>query len=229
MSFGPTSDVRVPLSPPRARVLSAVSALGGRDRPVVLAEVAEVLGGHPNTSRQHLDALAASGLLHVQPVPRATSGRRPHGYTLTDTGRRALASPDDGGYRDVVEAVAAHHVATGRSREEASEIGEYWGERRASELPPEAAQHPTEAVTDMLSMLGFDPVPSDDGVGLVLRQCPLHGVAIDNPDFTCTMHEGMVKGVVRWLGTGQRVRLLPFASPKGCHLVLEEPPQGDTA
>lgn len=227
MAFGSAADARIPLSAPRARVLTAVSSLGGTERPVTLAQVAELLGGHPNTSRQHLDALAASGLLDVQDVPRPTSGRRPHGYTLTDSGRRAIAVPEVDGYRDVVEAVAAHHTANGRGADEASAIGEFWGQRQASQLPEDAHDHPSETVTDMLAMLGFDPAPSPDGHGVVLRQCPLHGVAQDNPEFTCTMHEGMVKGVVRWLGTGQNVKLLPFASPSGCHLILEDPTPDD--
>lgn len=214
------SEGRIPLSAPRARVLGAVANLGGLDRPVTLAEIADALGGHPNTSRQHLDALTASGLLDVVDVHRPTSGRRPRGYTLSELGRRALTPAGGDGYREIVSAVAAHHRATGRGRAEARQIGEVWGERRAAALPPEAADDPEAAVTDMLAMLGFDPAPAPDGDGLLLRACPLLGVAQENPDFACTLHEGMVQGVVRRLGGHRHVRLLPLADPRGCRLSL---------
>ncbi len=223
-------DPRVPLSPPRARVLSAVASLGGLSRPVTLAEVTEVLGGHPNTSRQHLDALAAAGLLDVTDVPRATSGRRPHGFSLTDTGRRALAPSGEEGYREIVSAVAAHHTETGAGPRQAERIGELWGSKRAADLEPRP-EDPVTAVTDMLAMLGFEPMPAPDGDGLVLRACPLHGIVADNAEFTCSMHEGMVRGVVRRLGGNQTVRLLPMAVPEGCRLLFGPPAEdaGPTA
>ena len=71
------------------------------------------------------------------------------------------------------------------------------------------------------------PIPAPDGHGLLLRTCPLHGLARENPDFACTLHEGMVKGVVRRLGGHQTVRLLPFAHAQGCRLSIEDP--GDVA
>lgn len=214
----PLGDSRVPVSAPRSRVLSAVATLGVDGHPVTLSEVAQLLGGHPNTSRQHLDALAAAGLLDVTDVARPTSGRRPHGYTVTDTGRRALSPSDNGGYREIVEAVAAHHVANGRPASEAAEIGELWGERTAPPVLGDAV----EAITDMLDMLGFDPAPAPDGDGFVLRSCPLLGIATESPEFACTMHEGMLRRVLRRVGGGQRVRLLPFYDVHGCRLSFRD-------
>ena len=98
------------LSASRARVLAAVSSLGGAGgRPVTLAELAGALGGHPNTSRQHLDALVASGLLDARDVARASSGRRPRGYTLSDAGRRSLApAGEDGSQRPILQVESVH-------------------------------------------------------------------------------------------------------------------------
>lgn len=217
--FGPAPEARIPLSPARARVLSAVASLGGDARPVTLTEISDLLGGHPNTSRQHLDALTANGLLDVSDIARSMSGRRPHGYTLTEAGRLSLAPSSGDGYREIVEAVVAHHKARGRGPEEARMIGQVWGEQRAATLQPAAAADPGGAVTDMLAMLGFDPAPAPDGDGLLLRSCPLHSIAKENPDFACALHQGMVTGVVRRLGgTSHGVRLLPFDHPHGCRL-----------
>ena len=213
------------LSASRARVLAAVSSLGGAGgRPVTLAELAGALGGHPNTSRQHLDALVASGLLDARDVARASSGRRPRGYTLSDAGRRSLAPAGEDGYREIVEAVVAHHVAAGRGPDEAHQIGEAWGEQRASALPPSAGDDPVGAVTELLGMLGFDPAPMADG--FLLRSCPLLGIAQKNQEFACTLHEGMVRGVIRRVGGRQVVRLRPFAHPHGCQLSFGEPDDG---
>ena len=165
----------------------------------------------------------------MRDVPRLTSGRRPHGYTLAEAGRRALTPAGGDGYREIVEAVAAHHVAAGRGPAEAHQIGEAWGRQRADALGPGAADNPVGAVADLLAMLGFDPAPAPDGPGLLLRSCPLHGLAKDNPEFACTLHEGMVKGVIRRLGGRQAVRLLPFAHPHGCRLLIQDPDDEATA
>lgn len=218
---GSTGAGRMPLSESRRRVLNAVATMTPGGDPVTLSDVAAELGGHPNTSRQHLDALADSGLLDVTDIARGTSGRRPHGYTLTEAGRRTLADPHPGGLVDIVSAVSAHHRATGRAASEASDIGEIWGKRTAEAMPEDAADNPGEAVVDMLSMLGFDPAPAPDGHGLLLRNCPLLGAAPDDPEFACKLHEGMVRGVVRRLGGPSTVRLIPFAEQHGCRLSIE--------
>lgn len=195
-----------------------MASLGADGHPVTLVEVAEVLGGHPNTSRQHLDALAAAELLEVTDVPRPTSGRRPHGYSLTDSGRRALAPSDGGGYREIVEAVAAHHAASGRGRAEAGEIGELWGERVVASGEVDTSG----SITEMLDMLGFDPAPAPDGDGYVLRSCPLIAIAQETPEFACTLHEGMLRGVLKRIGGDVRVRLLPFYGIHGCKVTLSK-------
>lgn len=223
------------LSPARRRVLRAVAELGASE-PVTLHAVAERLGGHPNTSRQQLDALVASGLLAAITLPTHGPGRPPRGYRVTASGRAALGTFEPASeYRELVGAFATYLV--GRPAEDAREVGRVWGEAKAdaigavaqeaepsSLLPsrPGAARPSAPAqLIELLDTLGFDPAPiaTDAGRhGVVLRACPLLDTAGDHPEVMCELHRGMVDGVMRRLGASDGVTLEPFADPDGCRL-----------
>src|SRR6478752_6841835 len=51
-------------------------------RPLVTAEIAEMLGLHPNTVRPHLDRMREVGLLDVTADARGEVGRPQHRYSL---------------------------------------------------------------------------------------------------------------------------------------------------
>ena len=93
---GPSRPAPQPTLPPaRARVAALLGELG---EGVPLAELATRIGGHPNATRAHLDALVEEGLAEAAPLPRTGPGRPALGWTLTDAGRRAVAgdpSADD--------------------------------------------------------------------------------------------------------------------------------------
>ena len=71
-----------PLDPARLRVLRE---LAGADRACTVGELAQALGGHPNTTRHHLRALLAAGLVAILgvgarlPETRRATGSRPLG------------------------------------------------------------------------------------------------------------------------------------------------------
>src|SRR3954451_16888499 len=52
-------------------------------RPLVTAEIAEMLGLHPNTVRPHLDRMREVGLLEVTTDARGEVGRPQHRYSLS--------------------------------------------------------------------------------------------------------------------------------------------------
>ncbi len=213
------------LSPARRRVLQAVADLE-RLGQVTLAGVAAHLGGHPNTSRQQLDALVREGFLDSAPIARSAPGRRPLAFLVTPRGQRALDAGGDE-YRELVGAFASYLVHQPEPTVEARRVGDLWGAEQASTLAPTSGATPLEAVVEVLDILGFEPAPARTEAGqdaVVLTRCPLLDAAGQHPEVVCEIHAGLIDGVLRRLGKVGGVELLPFADPHGCLVRLDQPP-----
>lgn len=217
------SQERIKLSNPRRRVLAAIRELGGEH--VTINQLAHHLGGHPNASRAHLNALAERGLIAVADIPGTGPGRRPRGHTLTTKGTAAL-DPVEAANASLAGAFASYLVRTGHGPDEAHEIGRMWGDSQAATLAPTPDKDPVDAVVRVLDMLGFDPgrVRTADGDALVLRSCPLVGNDHGDQSFLCDVHHGLIDGVLRRIGATEGLTLLPFASSDGC---IVEPAHDD--
>ena len=215
------------LSAPRQRVLRATLELDGAD--VTINQVAEHLGGHPNSARQHLDALVTQRLLTAADVQSGRPGRRPRGYSLTAPGRQELGTKHVDETCELAGVFASYMVANGSGIEEARGIGNAWGDLRAGELTEEQTQRPLDAVVEVLDILGFDPaaIQTTEGEAVILRTCPLLDLAHNSPDFNCNIHHGLIDGVLRRIGAREGVELLPFSDPDGCRLKLTAPPEQD--
>lgn len=213
----------VTLSAPRRRVLQATLDLGGKQ--VTINQVAEQIGGHPNSARQHLDALASLNLLTASDVLSERPGRRPRGYTLTAFGRQSLGAGRVDETRELADVFASYLVSTGNGPEQAQEIGRAWGTKRADELSDGHTQRPLDAVIEVLDILGFDPstMHTDQGEAVILRTCPLLDMAHGSPEFICNIHQGLIDGVLRRIGAREGVELLPFSEPDGCRMNLTSP------
>lgn len=211
------------LSAPRRRVLQAALDLGGKQ--VTISKVAEHLGGHPNSARQHLDALTGLNLLTASDVQSDKPGRRPRGYTLTALGRQSLGAGRVDETRELADVFASYLVATGNGPQQAQEIGRAWGAKRADELSDEQAERPLDAIVEVLDILGFDPstMHTEQGDAVILRTCPLLDMAHGSPEFICNIHQGLIDGVLRRIGAREGVELLPFSEPDGCRLKLASP------
>lgn len=189
---------------------------------ITISQVSEHLGGHPNSARQHLDALVEQRLLAAGDVESGRPGRRPRGYSLTTLGRQALGTGRIDETRELAEVFASYLVKSGSGAEEAREIGQTWGNRRADDLTAEQQRRPLEAVLEVLDILGFDPaaIETDEGDAVVLRTCPLLQMAQDSPEFICNIHHGLIDGVLKRIGAREGVELLPFSEPHGCRMNL---------
>ena len=213
----PTSTIP-PLTRARRRVLTAVAEISD-GRPVLLVDIAERVGGHPNTSRQQLDQLIADGLVASEPVARTGRGRRPLGFTLTPAGRQALAGQAGQPERtELLKAFAGYLVTRPDPVAEARAVGELWG--REFDLPPTADE--VGAVVELLEMLGFDPARATTAGGddaVLLRACPLLDLAHAHPDVVCEVHRGMIDGVLANVGAHRGVELRPFADDESCHVI----------
>ncbi|WP_159902455.1 helix-turn-helix transcriptional regulator [Ornithinibacter aureus] len=231
-----------PLDPSRLRVLRE---LAGADRACTVGELAQALGGHPNTTRHHLRALLAAGLVQVPDTADAGGRGRPATrYVVTPQGRRTASGVVEGDpaaeeYLALAGAFADRLAALGvDTSEESRAVGRAWGASLAARDVAAAGGGPAgparERVVELLHRLGFSPVvrPTPDrdigreggrdiGREVELRTCPLLDAARRHPEVVCQVHAGLVSGAdAGYGGSGEGVRLVPFASPGACHLTL---------
>ncbi len=206
------------LSPARATVLEAVEC---HAEPVTLTFLAEHTGLHPNTLREHLEALEARGF--VQRFRAAPSGRgRPAWlYTVAETDPAAAGSE----YAGLAATLAAHiHHTSADPRADAMAAGRAWGRelsRRAG--PPErpGAAAARRQVTQLLDEVGFCPEPNARATVVRLTRCPLLETAKEYPDVVCGVHLGIVRGALEEYGVdGEDSLLEPFSEPGACRLEL---------
>lgn len=221
MPNGPHPTSTIPaLSRARRRVLEAVAEISD-GAPVLLVEIAERVGGHPNTSRQQLDQLTADGLVTSEPVARSGRGRRPLGFTITSAGRQALAGATGPGERtELLKAFAAYLVTRPDPVNEARTVGKLWSE----EFDVEPSEDELDAVIELLEILGFDPAhtTTERGHAVLLRACPLLDLAHHDPQVVCEVHRGMIDGVLAKVGANRGLELRPFADDEGCLVIPNE-------
>jgi predicted ArsR family transcriptional regulator len=81
-------------------------------------------------------------------------------------------------------------------------------------------------IAAILTDTGFAAEPAaDDPAVLRLTRCPLLEAAREHPDVVCSVHLGLVQGLLQDAGdadgAGTRARLLPFATSDACLLRLD--------
>lgn len=222
---------RVPLGPApvadpeRWRRLSTRQAdtldeLRRHQRPQPIARIADALGLHPNTAREHLDALVDAGLASRTQAAAAGRGRPAWLYAAEESEPDAQLRD----YAGLAIALAGHLQQTGTDpAAEALGIGVRWG-RELAEQGSHPPGRPDQQAVDLLAGLGFDPTPRAvvPGAAIALRRCPLLDAARRYPDVVCRVHLGIVRGALEAFG-GEPARsdLLPFADPGSCRLMLD--------
>jgi predicted ArsR family transcriptional regulator len=206
-----------PLGDSRAGVLEM---LRSADAAVDVREVAKRTGLHANTARFHLEALVDAGLAVREAQERETPGRPRIGY-------RATADMPAGPrrYRLLAEMLASLvAVRLPCPQVQVEEAGREWGayltERPRPYQRPDAARAVGQ-LAGIMTELGFAPQAVPDGDGqryrLCLRQCPFREVAQQHQDVVCTLHLGMMRGVLAQMRAPvTAVSLEPFAEPGLC-------------
>ena len=215
------------VSKPRPRLLEL---LRNSDNPLDVYELAAATGLHISTVRFHLAVLARDNRITLRTTPRATPGRPRTVYDVAEDD----APPDR--YRSLAGALAAGMAGTSRTRRRrAEEAGRQWSTTLLAEtsrtVPPDAA---ARQITHLLAGLQFDPeltqeVPAAREREIRLRACPYRDVALEHPDVVCSVHLGLLKGILDQLGAPfASARIVPFVEPQLClaYLTAAEPAPG---
>jgi predicted ArsR family transcriptional regulator len=217
MSEHTVADTSSPaLGESRARVLDLLRVAGG---PLSVQEVAARSGLHVNTARFHLDGLVDAGL-----AERAIEGRgqpgRPRAMYQADAagdqvGRRSyqlLAQMLTSLVADVVPRTEHAAVEAGRA------WGGYLAERPAPSQRVDAADG-IRRLSAVLASAGFAPgVVADLADPVIpLRHCPFREIAREHPEVVCSLHLGLMQGVLTEVRAPVVAdRLDPFVEPSLC-------------
>lgn len=225
--FGPSpaGGSRTHEAPGRAAA-AVLATLEQQDAPVTVAALTEATGHHPNTLREHLDALVEAGL--AERSRAAASGRGRPAWLYAAVPAAASGSPE---YAGLATALAMQLARTSEdAREEAATAGHAWGDRLADAVRPRprGAVAARRGVVGVLDGLGFAPDADDRASEVRLRQCPLLEAAREQPDVVCSVHLGIVRGALRaWGAETGEVTLVPFAEAGSCLLHMGAPGRSD--
>ncbi|MGH2681911.1 MAG: helix-turn-helix transcriptional regulator [Actinomycetota bacterium] len=189
-------------------------------RQVSVRELSRRLSLHPNTLRPHLRRLEEAGLVTHQVRKTVGVGRPQMLY-------EAQESTGDGGrdYRFLAEMLCGM-VRSPREIARAKELAQEWGAYFVSQGGPKPgvrlpARRNLALLRDAMARAGFDPRfrRQGDAVEVTLRACPFRDLADDYRDLVCTLHRGLVEGMLAGLQPQITLReFKPFAERGVCRL-----------
>jgi predicted ArsR family transcriptional regulator len=185
------------------------------------ADIADVLGLHPNTVRPHLERMREAGLLDVETDPTGTVGRPQHRYFLApDSPSLGLEPP---AFPLLARLLAAMAAAAKLEPDDAAAAARDTGEAMAVErLRRTPGDSCVAALADALDELGFDPaVASGDGATTIaFTHCPFAELAEAYPELVCHLHRGLVEGFVAAWEHGGVDRFSTLADRDPCQVEL---------
>jgi predicted ArsR family transcriptional regulator len=206
----------------RSSVLEVLQDTGAQ---LGVNDVATRLSLHPNTVRFHLDALVASGLVDTEAEQRDLPGR-PRTLYSANANANANANSASAGRRNyglLAEILASSMTAqTSHPREAAINAGQEWGRYLGEGPPPfkrvdsdEATRRLVRAMED----IGFAPEAVTKGRRrqVLLHRYPFREVAQEHPEVVCSIHLGLMNGLLAELDAPVEVDTLdPFVEPAQC-------------
>ncbi|MGP7960354.1 helix-turn-helix transcriptional regulator [Sanguibacter sp. A247] len=241
--YGPAAAVPRPspaaaLSRARRQVLEL---LVDRGVPTSVATLADELGQHTNTVREHLEGLADAG--YAERTTARPSGRGRPG-TLYEAVPPPVTDSAASEYAGLASVLADQIARTSPDpRSDALAAGARWGldlmaraiadghvqssgvgiaADACADTPASHAADARRHVVRLLDRLGFAPAPDADSTRIELRRCPLLDAALRTPEVVCAVHLGLARGALDALATpSDGTTLEPFALPGACLLHLE--------
>jgi predicted ArsR family transcriptional regulator len=192
-------------------------------RPVSVREMSRRLTLHPNTLRPHLRRLEEAGLVSRETRRTATAGRPQTLYSALE-----IEAAEDRDYRLLAEMLSGL-VRGKRALGHARELAVQWGAYLLAESGPgpkpgaqPAAGRNLALLQEAMARAGFDPRfrrQAGGGIEITLRDCPFRELTEDHRDLACTLHRGLVEGMVWGLKPAMDVwNFQPFAERGICRV-----------
>ncbi|MBN8866728.1 MAG: helix-turn-helix domain-containing protein [Solirubrobacterales bacterium] len=179
--------------PTRAKLLALLRESGG---PVATAELAELVGLHPNGVRNHLELLAEAGL--VERGRSASRRGRPR-----DEWTAAEPGPFEDPTGNLVRWLARAYPS---GRSDLKRI-ESVGRQAGLEIPVEAMSDSRRAFVLTLNSLGFEAEDEERDGGFCCRlgRCPYREAVHENQEAVCALHRGLTSGLLESTDPGFRL------------------------
>lgn len=192
--------------------------IGLAGRPVSVREMSHRLTLHPNTLRPHLRRLEEAGLVTREVRKTATVGRPQTLYAVREPDRAPA-----GHYRLLAEMLCGL-VRGRRAVDQAHGLAQEWGAYLLGQgLPKPGARQRTgpdlALLQEAMAEAGFDPRFRRSGarIEVTLRDCPFRDLADDYRDLVCTLHRGLIEGMLGGLKPPLEVdEFQPFVDRTTC-------------
>lgn len=203
----------------RASALAASSRrrllelLRSSPQPLDAEQLAAAVELHVTTARHHLGTLERAGLVEHTAERAGRPGRPRLLYSATPD----LAAD---GYRMLAQVLTAEledDPDAGRRR--AERAGRRWAEQFVAPQDGGSPDAVVGTVTALFDRVGFAPRREDAGPRhrLLLDACPFRDIARAHTGVVCTMHLGLLHGVLDRLGAAPaEAELRPFVEPELC-------------
>ena len=208
---GPISRTTT-ITPAQAAVLDLIR----RSDPVALTigEIARWVDQHPNTTREHVEALVDAGLVAPAAVRKGVRGRPSQEYAVVEDSAPSMSLR-------LIEALAGHATHSGVDAQVAVELGFAAG-ASTSDAPAGAGETGLLPYLDaVLTGWGFSTASGEGHAGLALVRCPLVDAARSAPAIVCGFHRGVVRGLAARAGADpDDVTLIEFDRPGSCRLTV---------
>lgn len=193
-------------------------------------QVGMIFGIHPTTARFHLEHLVEQGRL-IRHQAETAGANSPNSHKSGRGRPSIIYTPADQeqAREDMIASLCIaleSSIADPQARvESALEAGRTWGRHLSNREHRSAGgsspSNPSEPPLNVLENLGFRPEPvGENQRSCYLTACPFMDDALAHP-IICTIHLGMIQGIMAGRGLQARTRLEPFASPKGCLLEVQ--------
>lgn len=193
-------------------------------RPLATADIATVLDLHPNTVRPHLERMRDVGLLAVQSESRGGVGRPQHLYSLAPEAPSLGLEPAS--FPVLARMLLRLAAATGADAADALDVGRDQGRVDGT---AHAHRGCLTAVVAQLDAMGFDPALTIDDarsdeasamVNVAFAHCPFRDLAEQRPDLLCSLHRGLIEGVVDATGGGEVVEFGSLVDRAPCQVEI---------
>ena len=229
----PVAAVAMLDEPTRRRLYEVVAA---SDEPVGRDRAATVAGVSRELAAFHLDRLTEAGLLEA--VYRRLGSKRGPGagrpaklYRRAEHDIAVSLPPRD--YRRAAEIlemaiteVADPAVVTAIAAAAHDRGAEAAAAAKAASRP-RSDRRRREALVELLTAGGYEPVVDAEGSAIRLRNCPYHDLAQRHRDITCGMNLAWANGVVEGLGLPD-VEAVLAPEPGACCVVFADITDGRT-